>query len=292
MTESEAPTPRPRRTRSAEAPPRRRRARRPEFSVGNALASSFSGWFSNFIPFSVLALVIFLPHILFVQFVALPVIEDVQTMEERPDFGTWAVLAGQSLMPYILGLFVQAALIYGVFQHLRGNKAKTGKSLSFGFAAIPAVVGVGLLVGLIFAACFVPALIAMLAHPAFGALMMFVALVFVIMAMCGLQAAVPACVVEGLGITESLARSWHLTKGIKFRIFWLIVLITLINIAIVAVLSVALIAAGGIEYATLFEAIVGALTAPLAAVLATVVYHDARRSKEGIDTDELAKIFE
>ena len=112
--------------------------------------------------------------------------------------------------------------------------------------------------------------------------------------------AVPACVVENLGPISSLRRSAELTKGHRWKIFGMTVLILvffIIAIVIIGTLAgtgVVVVPQGvgrGLLAAILFVIISGIVTAYFN-VVAAMVYHDLRTVKEGVNTEEIAAVFD
>ena len=103
--------------------------------------------------------------------------------------------------------------------------------------------------------------------------------------------AIPACVVEQTGPWKSLNRSAALTKGNRWKVFGMMVLLTIIS-AIGGALVGAFAAAAGATLGGLLALIWIALVAPFSAILVVVTYHDLRVAKEGVDTDQIAAVFE
>ena len=103
--------------------------------------------------------------------------------------------------------------------------------------------------------------------------------------------AIPVCVVEQTGPWKSLSRSAALTKGNRWKIFGMVVVLIIIS-GISMPLINGLQAAAGTTIGLLANLIWNALSAAFSAVLGVVTYHDLRVAKEGIDTDRLAAVFE
>jgi hypothetical protein len=104
--------------------------------------------------------------------------------------------------------------------------------------------------------------------------------------------AVPVCVVERLGPIKSMGRSTRLTKGHRWKIFGIWFAALLVQGVVQSVLT-GLVAAGGLSLLgmpvlVIWSAVYGAFSA----VLAVVAYHDLRVAKEGVDTDQIAAVFD
>jgi len=103
--------------------------------------------------------------------------------------------------------------------------------------------------------------------------------------------AMPTCVVERTGPWRGLRRSRELTKGYRWKIFWLILLllfVTLIN----PLIRYALMAAGGETAAVIGTLIWTAIVSAFYSVVVAVTYYDLRVAKEGIDIEQIASVFD
>jgi hypothetical protein len=103
---------------------------------------------------------------------------------------------------------------------------------------------------------------------------------------------VPACVVEGLGPVQSMRRSAELTSGNRWRIFGLWFAILMAEVIVQMELDQAIRPFGSFALVlapqVLWDMVVGAF----AAVATAVIYRDLRVAKEGIDTDQVAAVFD
>lgn len=165
----------------------------------------------------------------------------------------------------------QATSLYGAFQEMRQQPFTIGDSLRIGLARTIPVIGVGILVGLA---------------------MMLGFLLFVVPGViigCMLYVAIPACVIEKLGVTASMSRSVALTKGYRWQIFGLFLLVVVIS-ALGAFVFTLIGGAGLVGQLLAFGWQV--VSTAFGAVLSAVIYHDLRMAKEGIDLDTLASVFD
>jgi len=126
-------------------------------------------------------------------------------------------------------------------------------------------------------------------------------------AYCGLRLllAIPVCVLERVGARQALSRSWSLMKGSMLRAAWMLVLLCVIFGVLSAVITWP---TRGLAYArpgaavsrseSVYVAYFGltsvscTLWVPIAALLGTVLYHEIRVRKEGLDLKILAKELE
>lgn len=105
-------------------------------------------------------------------------------------------------------------------------------------------------------------------------------------------AAIPACVVEGLGPLASLKRSAELTRGYRLKIFGLMI----ICLAIVIVLGLAdAIVERIVDHETTLLLVRSVLAAPayaFGAILNVVIYYDLRAIREGGKLGGLSDVFD
>ncbi|HEV7256212.1 MAG TPA: hypothetical protein VGN82_00400 [Bosea sp. (in: a-proteobacteria)] len=174
-------------------------------------------------------------------------------------------------MTFVLQTVAQATSLYGAFQDMRGQPFTIGQSLQIGLARAVPVVGVALLAGLAIG---------------LGILLFIVPGVII---GCMLFVAIPACVIEKTGVTESLSRSVALTQGYRWQIFGLFLLVVLM--ALVGEMVLTAIGGNGIVGQLLSFAWQVVSTA-FGAVLCAVVYHDLRAAKEGVHLGAQADVFD
>jgi hypothetical protein len=167
-----------------------------------------------------------------------------------------------------------AAIIYGVVQELRGRAFTFSDSLRIGFGRVGAVIGLSLLVGILVA------------------LAMILLVVPGIIVLCIFAVAVPVCVVESLGPRASMSRSSFLTKGNRWRIFGIFVVIFIASLIFGAIVGFVAAKLGGLRLVQisvfLIEGIVGAFNS----VTVGVLYYQLRVAREGADIEKIASVFD
>jgi hypothetical protein len=243
----------------ATAPPRT-----PAFSAGAVIGRSFSVWFRNFVAFSLVTLVVYLPAL---------VLAALAPANGGPG---WA-LADQ-ILSGLSSLAATGALTYGVLQSLDGGRVGIGALFRVGFRKM----------GWVFLVSFAVGLWVLL-----GTILLVVP---AIIWYCGLYAAIPAVVVEAdVGVSGALSRSRSLTKGHRWAIFAVVL--------VVLVVTVAAAGGGGVLVALVGNALpppvpallvgaVVALASSFGSCASAVAYHDLRVEKEGVATADLVKVFE
>jgi hypothetical protein len=172
-------------------------AYRDPFSVGEVLGTSFSIFFRNLPAFLLMAVLIYSP--LFVYAMTTNPLD--MTMNEIVWMGIILALGG-----LVLQNLLTAAVTYGVVEQMAGRHAGVGKSMAVGLRCMLPTFGLFIVmmicIALGFLALFIPGLIVM----------------------CMLYVAVPALVIEQNGIGRALSRSAHLTKGYRWSMFALVIL--------------------------------------------------------------------
>jgi hypothetical protein len=234
-----------------------------EFQVGQVLNRTFSVLSRNLLPFCVVTAIAYLPNFLF---------EGGQATDMTPgERGT--VLFVGIVVAIVLAALSEAIVLFGAFEDMRGRPVNLMESLKVGLGRFFPVIGVALLVALLTGLAAI-----LLVIPAFFV----VTILFV---------AMPVCIVERLGPVKSLGRSAELTKGNRWKIFglWLLVtVVTLIGTALIGAISYVT----GLAVGLVLKLVWGALAGAFNAIMVVVTYHDLRVAKEGVDTDRIASVFD
>jgi hypothetical protein len=235
------------------------------FSVGTVLGKSLEVFFKNIILFLLLALIFSLPNLAYTWI-------EIQNMDAYEDF--WRISGISILMGLVLDQIVNATIIHGVVQDLRGRRVTFGESLQRGIVLLLPVLGVALLAGLLTVTGFV-----LLVIP--GLIVLTI-----------LWVAVPAAVVERLGVIESLGRSAALTRGHRWSIFGIVVIIAALNGVSSRIIEKAFEDSRSVETYLIVEYAAQALFTAFGSVLAAVGYYYLRLTKEGVDIEKIAEAFD
>jgi hypothetical protein len=234
-----------------------------DFRVGKVLNRTFSVLSRNLLPFCIVTVVANLPNVLLFR----------PTASAVPTRHTAVVLFAGVIVAIVFSALSEAIVLFGAFEDMRGRQVDLIASLKVGLSRFFPVLGVAILVALL---CGLSAIL--LIVPA-----------FIVMTM--LFVAMPACIVEQLGPVNSMKRSSELTKGHRWKIFglWLLVMIVA---GIGSLIPKAFTAFGGASVGLILELVWAALTGAFNAVMVVVTYHDLRVAKEGVDTDQIASVFD
>ena len=243
--------------------------------------------------------------------------------QARHAFGQFAA----SYLPYLLGdlvlVFIFQAILTGMLtgalgHGLLGDKVSIGEA--WRIARIPAVIGISLLVPLILAGIWLPVVVIVivlaLAHVVVAAVLVGIlggiaAIVLTIWITTKLTLAIPAVVLERVGVIDALRRSWRLVQGSWWRVFGITLLAGIVVAFIGFVLQLPfsllsrLAGGGGGGLTTIFQTsgtaaavapsvlsvVIGAIgtivaatvTRPISAGVTVLLYTDMRIRKEGLD---------
>jgi hypothetical protein len=238
----------------------------PAIRVGDVLGHSWRLYLSGFKTFSLLALVAYAPQFIFT------------LLAPRTP-----VFLG---LGYILGVIcsslANAAIIYGVIQGLRGRSFTFAESMRVGLGRLGPIVALSLIITLL---------------SALGLVLLIVP-GFIIMTMYAV--ALSICVAERAGVVASMRRSAYLTKGNRWRIFG----IQLLIIALLAIggMVIGLVIGFGVGFgaasasAPLIQSLarypIQVTAGAFNAVAGGVLYYKLRAVKEGVDIEKIAAVFD
>jgi hypothetical protein len=249
-----------------------------EFRLGHVFSQTWSVFSRNFLTFVLVTAIASLPNLLMPQ----------QEAGAPPEvaFQNLGLSVVLFLLLLVLGTVGQAVVLYGAFQVMRGRPIDLVESAKIGLRRFFPIVGlaISMAVALMVATVFliVPGVILYL--------MWFVA--------------TPVCVVEQLGPFASMGRSRELTRGHRWKILGMLLLLfipAMIVGAIIAAVVFSLVGVDGIvavssALSTTVAQVAGliwsAIWTAFFAILVVVAYHDLRVAKEGIDTEQIAAVFE
>ena len=229
-----------------------------EFRIANIFGQSFAILSRDFLPFVLLTALATSPNLL----VALA-----GGVESHLVSSVLAILLG-----LVLGSLAQAFVLHGAFQHMMGREVRAGESLAVALARFFPIIGTSVCVT--FAIAFGSLLLIL---PGITWLMMW-------------WVAVPVCVVEGLGPIHSMRRSRELTRGHRWKLFEIFVLLIILDVVASSLLGLVVAGVGAIPSAVVTWVWMAVYTA-FSAIVAITAYHDLRVLKDGVDTQQIAAGF-
>jgi hypothetical protein len=253
------------------------------FNVGGVLSRAFSVWTRLFMPLTALQCVVMIPVVIAVFMLGLPDRADLEAMTSEELQATLRALPGNLqwftaftvLWAIPASMLVSAASTLLVFRTMQGDVPTIGDALSKAASRILPLlwlsIVIGFVVGIGFLLLIVPGL----------------------MALCAYYVAVPAAVIEKKSAGAAINRSLELTRGHRWQILGIVVLLFLITF--VAGFVVGFVFPGNdLDHPTrnaLINQLPGIVLGPLGAVAMAIAYHDLRVEKEGVRTEDLVATF-
>jgi hypothetical protein len=239
-----------------------------DFRAGHVFNRTFTVFSRNLLPFCLVSLIASLPNIL----VYAPRAGAAAQGSAAASAGLMIFLGGVGAM--VLSALSQAVVLYGAFDDMRGRPVDLAQSFKVGLSRFFPVLGVAICVPLLAGLAAIALLI-----PGFIVLTM-------------LFVSMPVCVVERLGPIKSMGRSARLTKGHRWKIFGLWFATIIVALIMQSVLIGLARAIGGSTLGTIALLAWSAVFGAFNAIMAVVTYHDLRVAKEGVDTDQIASVFD
>lgn len=234
-----------------------------EFQIGKVISKSLQVYSENIVIYSLIAAAVGVPTLVLT-------VTQVAAAQERQ-----AIIAIASFIVIMfLSPLAVAINLHAAFQSMRGRPVSLGESIAGGLSRFLPLLGVMILFTL-------------------GATLGFLLLIVPgIILMVMWYVAVPACVLERTGPARSLGRSRELTKGYRWKIFGLILLVYVLSIIGSVLGSLLANTAAGMWGAAIVQLIWQGLAAGFGTVMIAVVYYYLRVAKEGIDVDQIAAVFD
>jgi uncharacterized membrane protein len=232
------------------------------FRLGDVFSKALTIYGRRFASFIILTVIAAIP-----QYVTLYVI-DAATLGP---FGTGRVV--QYVVNLACSSIASGAVIYGVVQELRGRAFSVADSLQIALNRLLPMIGVAICTSIL----------------------IFLATILLIvpglMVACAFYVSMPACVAENAGVFESMARSRFLTKGYRWQVFGLFLLILVAGILLGALAAMAFVFTSRVGLLVATQAI-GAVVGSFNGVIVGVVYYQLRVAKEGVDINKIASVFD
>ena len=234
-----------------------------DFRVGRVFNQTLSVLSRNLLPFCIVTGIAAIPYVFFFS-----------TTTRAPSPGAAGLVVLGVISGMVLNALSQAIILYGAFEDMRGRPVNLVDSIRVGLSRFFPVIGTALLVGIFTMLAGIALII-----PA-----------FIVMSM--LFVSMPACVVERLGPVKSTGRSAQLTKGHRWKIFGLWFTVIIVGAIAQAAIGGLARVIGGLVAAQITLLLWNAFFGAFSAILAVVTYRDLRVAKEGVDTDQIASVFD
>jgi hypothetical protein len=280
----------------------------PRFSVGVVISTSLSMLIQNILRFLAIMLVVGVPVALLIGGGVAVMLMSGSDVTAGAGGGMNLKFAGGSNTVQVLFIIfagflgvlayflIQAAITYGTLQSLSGRKATVGACIANGLNALPRILLASLV---LFAGVVVIGFVTMLfwgllasvggaVIGIIGSLGLAVGILYIVVL---IWVFVPAIVVERAGAVDCFSRSMALTQGHRWGIFGILALVFIAN-WVVSFISQALQSAGAAVAGSAIDIVSGLFFSALGSVLAAVGYYTLRAAKEGVQIDDVVKVFD
>ncbi len=283
------------------------------FSIGGILVRGAEVLRRNLAPFGTLSASFMLPPFVLGLMLGtgtgrLMTEAELQAQFAAPPIGIGALILLWILLWILLYFLLFATLTHGTICDLRGTPARIGNSLNWSLGRLLPVIGIIIVATVAIVLTFMVTLLIVAIFNLFsgfnigaavagtGMVAVGAALIAIMLFAPGLMlvtmwwVAVSASVVERTGIFASLRRSAELTRGYRWKVFGVIVVIYTGQFALDQLTNVILASAPIFSLVASFLVTV-AVTAYFAVVTA-VCYHDLRILKHDVGIDDIARVFD
>lgn len=240
-----------------------------EFSISNIFANTFGVIARNAVLFLGLsAVIVGVPQLLIGMFFT-PETADPMALLGNPGMILTSV-TGYFIFLF-LSIVLQASLIVASANDLAGRPVDFGYCVSRAIAKLFPLIGLGIVVAIGVSIGFV--------------LLIVPGVILYLMWMV----AVPAMMVENLGVFEALSRSSALTKGSRLKLLGLIIVFIVFSIIIGIPFGVLTMISPTLS--VLSSALISTASAAVGAAGIAAIYIELRGTKEGASSEQLASVF-
>jgi hypothetical protein len=273
-----------------------------DFRVGRVLSQSTSVFQRSFLTLFLIGAIAYLPmQLLLVWFTTLT--QSAATSGGAiPPAQIGIVAVSLLLVTIVFSMLSQAIILHVAFQNIRNRPASLIEALKVGLRRFVPLLLLGICIGILMALVVLGLGIAtgltMLAtgNTVSTVVAGILAVILGLVAMGVLYTmwfvSVAACVVDRRWPFSALGRSAQLTKGYRWRIFGLILLMFIASILASVVIELVLTPFGNIIVSFLASLAWSALWGAFYAIVVAVSYHDLRVAKEGMDIEQIAAVFD
>jgi hypothetical protein len=256
-----------------------------DFRVGSVIRRSASMLSGHFLTFFIVTVIAHSPIILLARTLTTEP-TDLDQVDLAVRLVAWGVLGLVQLI--VVGTLGEAVIVHAAFQDMQRRPVRLAESLNVALRRFLPIVGVGfVVVNLI--RLVVGVAVAAVSFIQFGLIPWLIPLIIPGLILYAMWfVAVPACVVERLGPWTSLRRSRDLTKGHRWKLCGLALLLIIPSLDI----TFGLATAAGPIVGPIISWFCSGIWAAFAAVVGAVAYHDLRVVKEGIDIEQITDVFD
>lgn len=232
-------------------------------SVGTAIGRATELYLRHFLPFFLIGVVACIPFAAWIYYVA-----------DTGRFGSGEAVVAMVFLTILSSSFCDAMVIRGTFQAMRGRPVSALSSIKHAASRFFPVVAVSIVSTLI-----VVVGLLLLLIPGY-------------IASCVLAVAIPVCVIESKSVGDSMSRSASLTRGSRWGIFGLLFCVGIADRIVEFIIAAIFAGSGATGSFAFVEVLWMSMVLSYVAVVWTVVYHDLRAAKEGVDLEQIAAVFD
>jgi hypothetical protein len=233
--------------------------------MGRVLTRSFAVLWRNFLTFSAVMAIVSLPTYVMYQVAVMPPYDRAWALQ----WSGAGIFLGLALTP-----LSQAIVLYAALQRMLGRPVDLGASIRVGLRRSLPILGVAFAVTLL------------------GLLGLIALVVPGLIAFTRWFVAPSACVVDRLGVAASLRRSSELTSGHRWKIFGMLVVLIVAGLIAVSIIDWTCGRSYEGNLAFVVHVIWNGIWSALYTVFVVVLYHDLRVAKDGVETAEIAAVFD
>jgi hypothetical protein len=230
-----------------------------EFRIGNVFSRTFN-LLSRYAAVPLMAS--FIQHI-----------PNLQMLASAPTPRTSGLIFFKTMLGLLAYILMQPVTYHATLEAIQGRQVGYGEAIRYALRRFFPGLGTELCVGVVAGA---------------GLVLLIVPGIMVAVAFA---VAFPVCVIEQQGPFASLRRSRALTKGNRWKICGIYLVMLIVGVVVVGIASI-IGRSLGAQVGGFVSVIMQIVTSAFSGVLFTVIYHDLRAAREGLDTNRLAAVFD
>jgi hypothetical protein len=234
------------------------------FRLADVFGTTVAMYSRRFTPFIALTLIASIPN-----YVILFAIEG----PTEWNFASIVASVGLGLLILVTQSLASAVVMYGVIQELRGRAFSIADALQAAFRRLLPILGVAICTA---------------AASSLGALALVIPGIILT---CMFYVSMPACIAEQIGVFASMSRSSFLTEGHRWQVFGMLLLIGVVGKVLDSIAGMVFAPAGHIG-TLIGEQVPAVIVDSFDGVLIGVLYYKLRVTKEGVDIDKIASVFD
>jgi hypothetical protein len=239
-----------------------------DLRLGSIISRSGAVLSRHFLTFFIVAVIAYSPTLLIASMQTTESTEPSEALRQA----LWRFFGVVLLV--VLSQLGNAIILHAAFQDMRRRPVRLVESLKVGLSRFLPVIGIAFVQGFLIV---------------LGMILLIVpGLILYTMWFVGL----PACVVERLGPWTSLCRSRELTKGFRWNVFLLALLLVVVSVGGRVILTVLTAARAGPIVGLGGQLIWMGILGAFSAIVITVTYYDLRVIREGVDIEQITVVFD